>query len=240
MFRLGNHVLLCGDSRDKDALARLIANRKIKAVVCDPPYGVALTKDSLKPMKKNKAILNDHLQSDAEYAQFTKDWIEAIKPHLERKNAWYIFNCDKMIFALRNGMLSAGMKFAQLLIWVKTHAVMARMDYAPQHELIAYGWYGTHEFIKSVDKSVIIHPRPNKSPYHPSTKPIGLIRQLVLNSTRIGDVVFDGFLGSGTTLLACEQTKRVCIAVEYDTEYCQTVIDRWEKLTKLTVEKIYE
>ncbi|MCE9585612.1 site-specific DNA-methyltransferase [Candidatus Nomurabacteria bacterium] len=241
-FRLGNHLLLCADSRNKDMVARLVANRKIKAVITDPPYGVNLTesKKALKPLLKDKTIANDHLQSDAEYEAFSRDWIEAIRPHLERKNAFYIFNCDKMIFALRNGMLAAGMKFTQLLIWVKTHAVIGRMDYAPQHELIAYGWYGTHEFLKSKDKSVIVHPRPNRSPWHPSTKPIGLIRQLVLNSTRIGDVVFDGFLGSGTTLLACEQTKRICIGVEMDTEYCQTIIDRWEKLTKLKVEKIYE
>ena len=237
-FRLGSHILLCADSRDRYAIAKMMNHKKIKAVITDPPYGVALTEDSLKPMKKNKAFLNDHLQSDAEYEAFTKDWIEAIKPHLEKKNAFYIFNSDKMVFALRNGMVSAGMKFAQLLIWVKTHAVMARMDYAPQHELIAYGWYGTHEFLKSKDKSVIVHPRPNKSPFHPSTKPIGLIRQLVLNSTRIGDAVFDGFLGSGTTLLACEQTKRVCFAVEFDPEYVQTAIDRWEKLTGLTAEQL--
>ena len=237
-FRLGNHLLLCADSRDKEAIAKLVGEMRIKAVITDPPYGVALGKDSLKPLSKNKIIANDHLQSDMEYEAFTRDWIEAIKPHLEKKNAFYIFNSDKMVFALRNGMLAAGMKFAQLLIWVKTHAVMARMDYAPQHELIAYGWCGTHEFLKSKDKSVIVHPRPNKSPYHPSTKPIGLIRQLVLNSTRIGDAVFDGFLGSGTTLLACEQTKRVCVAVEMDSEYCQTTIDRWEKLTGLTAEKI--
>ena len=237
-FRLGNHLLLCADSRDKEAIAKLVGEMRIKAVITDPPYGVALGKDSLKPLSKNKIIANDHLQSDMEYEAFTRDWIEAIKPHLEKKNAFYIFNSDKMVFALRNGMLAAGMKFAQLLIWVKTHAVMARMDYAPQHELIAYGWCGTHEFLKSKDKSVIVHPRPNKSPYHPSTKPIGLIRQLVLNSTRIGDAVFDGFLGSGTTLLACEQTKRVCVAVEMDSEYCQTTIARWEKLTGLTAEKI--
>ena len=237
-FRLGSHLLLCADSRDKEAIAKLVGEMRIKAVITDPPYGVALGQDSLKPLSKNKIIANDHLQSDAEYETFTRDWIEAIKPHLEKKNAFYIFNSDKMVFALRNGMLMAGMKFAQLLIWVKTHAVMARMDYAPQHELIAYGWCGTHEFLKSKDKSVIVHPRPNKSPFHPSTKPIGLIRQLVLNSTRIGDVVFDGFLGSGTTLLACEQTKRVCVAVEMDSEYCQTTIDRWEKLTSLTAEKI--
>ncbi len=239
MYRLGNHLLLCGDSRNKDMVAKLIGNQKIKAVVIDPPYGVAVTesKEGFQTLVKNKVIENDHLQSDAEYRKFTRDWIEAVTLHLERKNSFYIFNADKMVFALREGMLEAGLRFGQLLIWVKTHAVIGRMDYAPQHELIAYGWFGVHDFVKSKDKSVLLCPKPNKSKMHPTTKPLDLIRRLVLNSTRIGDVVYDGFLGSGTTLLACEQTKRICVGVELDPEYCQTIIDRFEKLTGLKAER---
>lgn len=239
-YRLGPHLLLCADSRNKDMIARLVGDLKIKAVISDPPYGVAVaeSKEGFQTLAKNKPILNDHLQSDQEYRAFTRDWIEAIRPHLERKNSFHIFNSDKMVFALRDGMLDAGLKFGQLLIWVKTHAVIGRMDYAPQHELIAYGWHGTHEFLKSKDKSVLVCPKPQKSAMHPSTKPIDLVRRLVLNSTRIGDTVFDGFLGSGTTLLACEQTKRICVGVEMDIEYCQTTLDRFEKLAGIKPEKI--
>lgn len=239
-FCLGNHLLLCADSRNKDMVTKLIGKHKIKAVIIDPPYGVAVTesKQNFQTLSKNKVIANDHIQTDEEYRKFTRDWIEAIKPHLDRKNSFYIFNSDKMVFALREGILEAGLKFGQLLIWVKTHAVVGRMDYAPQHELIAYAWYGVHEFLKSKDKSVLVCPKPNKSPFHPTTKPLDLIRRLILNSTRIGDIVFDGFLGSGTTLLACEQTKRICIGIELDTEYCQTIIDRFQKLTGLKAEKI--
>lgn len=239
MFRLGNHLLLCADSRNKDMVAKIIGKHKIKSVIIDPPYGVAVTesKQGFQTLAKNKVIVNDHLQSDAEYRKFTRDWIEAVTPFIERKNSFYIFNSDKMVFALREGMMEAGVKFGQLLIWVKTHAVVGRMDYAPQHELIAYGWYGVHEFLKSKDKSVLVCPKPNKSKMHPTTKPLDLMRRLILNGTRIGDVVYDGFLGSGTTLLACEQTKRVCIGVELDPEYCQTIIDRFEKLTGLKAER---
>lgn len=239
MYRLGNHLLLCGDSRNKDMVATLLGTNKIKAVVIDPPYGVAVTesKEGFQTLAKNKVVANDHLQSDEEYRKFSREWIDAVTSHLERKNSFYIFNADKMVFALREGMLEAGLKFGQLLIWVKTHAVIGRMDYAPQHELIAYGWFGVHDFVKSKDKSVLLCPKPNKSKMHPTTKPLDLIRRLVLNSTRIGDVVYDGFLGSGTTLLACEQTKRVCIGVELDPEYCQTIIDRFEKLTGLKAER---
>lgn len=237
---LGDHLLACGDCRDKELVARLIGTRKIKAVISDPPYGVAVTesKEGFQTLKKNKVIANDHLQSDGEYRAFTRAWIEAVIPHLAKKNSFYIFNADKMIFALREGMQDVGLKFCQLLIWVKTHAVIGRLDYAPQHELIAYAWFGTHEFVKAKDKSVIVYPKPNKSPFHPTTKPIGLIRRLVLNSTRIGDVVYDGFLGSGTTLLACEQTKRICIGIELDPEYCRTIIARFEKLTGIKATKV--
>lgn len=240
IIALGEHLLACGDSRDKELVARIVGTRKIKSVISDPPYGVAVaeSKEGFQMLKKNKIIANDHLQSDGEYRAFTRAWIEAVIPHLAKKNSFYIFNADKMIFALREGMQDVGLKFCQLLIWVKTHAVIGRMDYAPQHELVAYGWYGTHEFVKAKDKSVIVYPKPNKSPFHPTTKPVGLIRRLVLNSTRIGDVVYDGFLGSGTTLLACEQTKRICIGIELDPEYCQTTITRFEKLTDIKATKI--
>ena len=240
IFKLGNHYIACGDSRDKDFVEKVIGKLRIKAVICDPPYGVAVTesKKNFKTLLKDKKVENDHIQSDKEYATFTKDWIEAVSPHLERKNIFYIFNSDKMIFALREGMQNAGCKFGQLLIWVKTQAVVGRMDYAPQHELIAYGWHGVHEFLKSKDKSVIVYPKPHRSPLHPTTKPIGLIRRLILNSTRIEDVVFDGFLGSGTTLLACEQTKRICVGIEVDPEYVMTAIHQFEKLTGLKVQQI--
>ncbi|MEI6553580.1 MAG: site-specific DNA-methyltransferase [bacterium] len=240
IYRLGDHVMACGDCRDKDLIARLVGKLKIKAVIIDPPYGVAVaeSKEGFQALSKNKPIANDHLQSDLEYKIFTRDWIKTIIPYMANKNAFYIFNSDKMIFALREGMLEVGLKFAQLLIWVKNHSVIGRMDYAPQHELIAYGWYGTHEFLRSKDKSVLVYPKPNKSPLHPSTKPIELIRNIILNSTRIGDVVFDGFLGSGTTLLGCQQTKRVCIGVEIDPEYVLTTIKQFETLTGIKAKLI--
>lgn len=240
IIRLGDHVLGCGDSKDAEFVAKVVGARKIASVNIDPPYGVGLveSKRGFSTPLKNKVIEADHLQSDAEYETFSRAWMSAIKPHLAPKNAWYIFNSDKMVFALRNAMLAEGLKFAQLLIWLKTSAVVGRLDYAPQHELIVYGWHGTHVFLKPKDKSVIVCPKPNRSPYHPSTKPKSLIRRLILNSTRTGDVVYDGFLGSGTCLLACEETKRVCVGIEIDAEYCETAISRWEKLTNKTAEII--
>lgn len=116
-----------------------------------------------------------------------------------------------MLFTLKEAMGICVFKLAQLLIWVKNNQVVGRKDYLAKHELILYGWHGVHKFLKSKDKSVIFYPKPNSSPLHPTTKPIGLLRRLILNSTQIGDVVYDPFGGSGSTLIACEQTKRICI-----------------------------
>lgn len=234
IWRLGDHRLAYGDCRDQKLLRKLTAGEKIQLICADPPYGVAAveSKRNFQTLSKDKIIFNDHLQSDQEYRAFNHSWLEAVAPLLARRNAVYIFNADKMVWSLREGMIDAEFKVAQLLLWIKSQAVVGRLDYAPQHELILYGWHGTHTFRRSKDKSVFFYPRPSKSALHPTTKPIGLIRRLILNSSKIGDIVYDGFLGSGTTLLACEQTKRRCFAVELDLEYCLTAIQRWEKLTR--------
>ncbi|KKT28771.1 MAG: hypothetical protein A3G02_02205 [Candidatus Yanofskybacteria bacterium RIFCSPLOWO2_12_FULL_44_13b] len=240
MWQLGVHRLTYGDCRDQKLLKHLVGQEKISLICCDPPYGVAVveSKRGFLMLSKDKEIFNDHLQSNNDYRVFSRAWLEVVVPFLTKKNTAYIFNADKMVWSLREGMIDAGFKIAQLLVWIKSQAVIGRLDYAPQHELILYGWYGIHRFRHSKDKSVIFYPRPSKSKLHPTTKPIGLIRRLILNSSEIGEIVYDGFLGSGTTLLACEQTKRRCFAVEIDSEYCLTAIQRWEKLTGMKANKI--
>ncbi len=233
IWQLGDHRLAYGDCRDPQLLKKLMGSERIDLICVDPPYGVdvAASKRNFRTLAKDKDIAGDQLQSDAEYRQFSKKWLAAILPYLAKKNSAYVFNADKMVWSLRDAMADTGFKIAQLLIWVKQQSVIGRLDYAPQHELIVYGWYGTHHFRRSKDKSVLCYPRPSRSTLHPTTKPVGLVRRLVLNSTEIGDTVFDGFLGSGTTLLACEQTKRQCFGVEVDYEYCLTAVHRWEKAT---------
>lgn len=240
IFRVGNHVVACGDARDQEFVNRVIGKAKIKAVIVDPPYGVKIveSKEGFSKIKKAKKVWNDDITSESEYVQFTKDWITPIIPHLATKNAFYIFNSDFMIFALREGMQRAGVKFSQLLVWLKNNAVIGRKDYLPQFELIAYGWYGTHEFRKAKDKSILWFPKPSKSPFHPTTKPVGLIRRLILNSTEIGDTVYDCCAGSGTVAIAAEQVKRSSIVIERDEEYCQTILTRMEQLFGLKSQHI--
>ena len=155
-------------------------------------------------VKGRKKIAGDQLQTEKEYAEFTRKWIEAIKPNLAQKNSFYIFNSDWMICALREGMKAAGLYYSQLIIWVKNSMVLGRKDYNPQHELIAYGWHGSHRFERSTAKSVIFCPKPTKAKLHPTMKPVELLRKLIANSTKTGEWVCDPFLGSGSTLIACE------------------------------------
>lgn len=240
IWKLDDHLLLCGSSLDPALVKKLIGTRKIQAVIVDPPYGVAYaeSKDGFSKVKVNKRILNDNISTESDYVTFTKAWLTPILPHLAKKNSLYIFNSDKMLFALKDALDELHIYFSQLVIWLKNHAVIGRKDYLPQHELIAFGWYGTHLFKRSKDKSILCYPKPNKSPLHPTQKPIGIIRHLVLNSTDVGDVVYDAFLGSGTALIACEQTKRRCIGCEIDLEYCATIINRWESLTHRQAELV--
>ena len=240
IFQLGDHLLLCGDSLQQGQVERLLNGKSIDLVLTDPPYGVGYVenKSGFAKISNDTVIANDEEQSEDEYAIFTQGWIGSVLPYLNDKNTFYIFNSDKMIFALREGMRQAGVRFTQILIWIKNHAVIGRMDYLPQHEFIAYGWFGTHKFHKSKDKSILFYPKPNKSKLHPTMKPVGLLRRLILNSTKVGDAVYDPFGGSGSTLIACEQTKRRCLTIEVDPKYCQTIIDRFNKLTGKEVKRL--
>jgi DNA modification methylase len=142
-----------------------------------------------------------------------------------------------MVFALKDALDDENFHFAQLLIWIKNHAVVGRLDYLPMHELICYGWFGKHRFRKSKDKSLLYFPKPNKGELHATMKPVGLIRTLILNSTEIGEIIYDGYLGSGTAIIAAEHTKRRCFGMEIDLDHCQTIIKRYEKLTGQSARK---
>lgn len=240
IWKLGDHRLLCGSSLDPALVKKLISTEKVHTIISDPPYGVLYTesKEGFSKVKVNKRIENDNISTESAYVTFTKAWLVPVLPHLAKKNSFYIFNSDKMLFALKDALDDLDVYFSQLVIWLKNHAVIGRKDYLPQHELIAFGWYGTHLFKRSKDKSIICYPKPNKSPLHPTQKPLGLIRHLILNSTDIGEVVYDAFLGSGTALIACEQLKRTCIGCEIDPEYCETIIHRWETLTHQKAELV--
>lgn len=143
-----------------------------------------------------------------------------------------------MFCSLRAGMQAAGFYYSQMIVWVKNTVVIGRKDYLPQHELIAYGWYGRHKMERTKAKSIIAHPKPSSSRLHPTMKPIGLLRKLLPNSTKAGEWVLDPFGGSGSTLIASDQLGRKCVMIELDTNYVATIIARWEKLTGKQAKKL--
>lgn len=242
IWQLGKHKLLVGDCLDQKLVTKFLEGISIDAIISDIPYGISYiqSKEGIGRLSKNKTIENDDITDPKQYTKFNEDWLNLTIPYLSKKNSIYIFNCDKMMFALKQAMDNCGIYFSQLIIWVKNQATLARKDYAPKHELILYGWYGTHTFRKTVDKSVLCFPKPNKSIFHPTMKPINLIAHIILNSTKIGDIVYDPFLGSGTAILACERTGRICYGAEIDIEYATTIISRFEKMSNIKAILIYE
>lgn len=242
IFKIADHIIACGDSLDRAFVGKVIGGHKIRAVITDPPYGVAYVENkkglSKLGVKDEKAIVGDHLQSEGEYEEFTRKYLGVIVPYLEEYNAVYIFNADPMFPSLRAGMKSAGFYYSQMIIWLKNQPVMSRKDYLSLYELIAYGWFGKHKMERSKAKNVIYHPRPTRSRLHPTQKPVGLLRKIIPNSTKVSDVVYDPFLGSGSTAIACEHLGRKCIGIELDETYVETSLKRLEKLTGTKAVKI--
>lgn len=246
LWRLGDHRLLCGSATEEEDVKKAVGGgNMIRQILTDPPYGVAYieNKDWMglrgpSKEKEFKKIAGDQLQSDRAYADFTQGWLQKAVPFLSSYNTVYIFNSDLMMCALRQGMKDAGIYYSQMIIWIKNTIVMGRKDYLPQHEIIAYGWHGRHKMERSKGKSVIFYPKPHRSALHPTMKPVGLVRQLMLDATKIGEWVYDPFGGSGSTLIAAEHTKRRCIMLEQDAGYCATIIQRWELLTGKEAQKV--
>lgn len=232
IFKLGENILACGKAEDGVLLEKILLGKKINLVLVDPPYSCAYveSKKEFSKLSNQTSIENDQVRSEDEYIQFTRSWLQSVKPFLGKPNNIYVFNTDKMALAVKQALEIEGGKMSQLLIWAKSNSVIGRLDYSPKHELIVYGWIGKHKFYKSRDKSILCFPKPNRNSLHPTMKPVALLRHLILNSSRIDDVVWDGFLGSGSTLIACQQTRRMCIGTEISPTYCQTIIDRFEKI----------
>lgn len=230
IWQVGDHRLACGNALDKELIKRLFRDLKIRSVICDVPYGINYTesKEGFSNITVKKAIANDNITDEKAYTDFNERWLAVILPYLTPENSIYVFNCDKMIFALRESFRNLKIKFCQLLVWVKNQPVIGRLRYLPQHELILYGWYGKQRFVRGKDKSVLFFPRPTKSPFHATQKPVALIKNLILNSTRVGEIVYDGFLGAGTTAIACQETSRICYGCEIDVEHFQNILQRFE------------
>lgn len=195
----------------------------------DPPYNVAYqgkTKDAL-------TIQNDEMD-DESFRRFLVSAYSAADSVLKEGAAFYIWHADSEGFNFRGACRDVGWKVRECLIWSKNTFVLGRQDYQWQHEPCLYGWKdgAAHNWYSDRSQTTILEfDRPNRNAEHPTMKPVGLFQYLIGNSTKRGDIVLDSFGGSGTTLIACEQTGRSARILELDPCYCDVIIERWQNLT---------
>lgn len=235
LFEIGPHRLLCGDSTQTDTFAKLFENQLADLVVTDPPYNVAYegkTKDAL-------TIQNDSMSDDSFY-QFLYDFYTALGSYTKAGGAWYVWHADSEGANFRSAMKNSGIMVKQCLIWVKNSMVMGRQDYQWRHEPCLYGWKegAAHGWYSDRKQTTILEfDRPSRNTEHPTMKPIPLIAYQIGNSSKQGDIVADGFGGSGTTMVAAHQLNRKGYLVEFDPKYCQVIVDRMRKLDSTLVIK---
>ena len=149
-------------------------------------------------------------------------------------NSFYAFISSQKLHNLRLAFDDVGMYFSSILIWLKNQHVVSWIDYMFKTEYILYGWKGKHRFYgASNSMNVFEFDKPVRSKLHPTMKPVELIVRLIKNSSLEGEIVYDAFAGSGTTLIAAEETGRVCYAAELDENYCDVVVVRWLQYMKL-------
>lgn len=218
LFEIGQHRLLCGDSTDSDAVARLMNGEKADMVFTDPPYGVDY-----------KGIKNDDRQGLKELllASFSN-----YKLNCKSGASFYCCHSDKCsdIF---NEVFREYCHFSCQIIWVKDSLVMSRGDYHSKHEPIFYGWIegGSHKFEGDRKQTTVWeYDRPKRSEGHTTMKPVQLVARAISNSSKGDDLIADLFMGGGSTMVASHQLKRKCYGMELDPKYCQVIVDRMLKL----------
>ena len=232
LWQLGKHRLLCGDATNVDDLQILFRDKKADLYLTDPPYNVdyaGKTKDALK-------IQNDKFDDD-NFNNFLTDAFKNSAKKIKAGGSFYIFHADLEGYNFRSACKKANFNTRQCLIWSKNSMVMGRQDYHWQHEPILYGWMegGSHSWYSDRKQTTILNfARPTKSKEHPTIKPLDIIEYLIKNSSKQEDIILDTFLGSGSTLIACEKTNRSCYGLELDPKYCDVIIKRWEDYTGQT------
>lgn len=229
LYQLGEHRLLCGDATDQNDVERLMGGDKADLYLTDPPYNVAYvgkTKDAL-------TIQNDKM-ADGDFRQFLVDAFSAADAVMKQGAAFYIWHADSEGFNFRGACNDIGWKVRQCLIWNKNSMVLGRQDYQWKHEPCLYGWKdgASHNWYSDRSQTTVIDmDKPSRSADHPTMKPVQLFAYQIQCSTKPGDIVYDSFGGSGTTLIACEQLQRKAMIMELDPRYVDVIIKRWEILT---------
>jgi len=222
LWTLGRHRLLCGDATKAEDVARLMDGKKANLLLTDPPYGVSYE-------GKAGKIANDDLRGEELY-NFLLASFTAAEAVLDDDASAYIFHADTQGENFRRAFREAGFKLSGVCQWVKPSLVLGRSPYQWQNEPILFGWKakGKHKWYTGRAETTIWNfDKPKKNEHHPTTKPIPLLAYPIKNSTAPNAIVLDNFCGSGSTLIACEQTNRICYCLELDVKYASVIVKRY-------------
>lgn len=224
LWCLGPHRLFCGDSTKAESYDLLMNGKKANLVVTDPPYNVNYQGSAGK-------IKNDNMADDAFY-QFLLDAFTQMEHAMADDASIYVFHADTEGLNFRKAFSDAGFYLSGTCIWKKQSLVLGRSPYQWQHEPCLFGWKksGKHQWYAGRKETTIWEfDKPKKNSDHPTMKPIPLIAYPIMNSSMINCIVLDPFGGSGSTLIACEQTGRICHTIELDEKYCDVIVNRYHE-----------
>ena len=238
IWQLGKHRVICGDSTKAETYKQLLDDRKANLVVTDPPYNVDVEETAGK-------ILNDNM-SDGDFYQFLLSMFTQVENHMEDDASIYVFHADTEGLNFRKAFKDAGFYLSGCCIWKKNSLVLGRSPSQWQHEPCLYGWKkkGKHQWFSDRKQTTIWeYDRPKSSKDHPTMKPIQLMAYPIQNSSMRGTIVLDPFLGSGSTLIAADQTGRVCYGIELDEKFVDVIVKRYIEVTgdtEVTVQRNHE
>ena len=222
IWTLGRHRLICGDSTKAETYDLLMGSTKANLVITDPPYNVNYEGSAGK-------IKNDNMADDAFY-NFLLDAYTQMHSSMADDASIYVFHADTEGLNFRRAFADAGFYLSGCCIWKKQSLVLGRSPYQWQHEPCLYGWKknGKHQWYTGRKETTIWEfDKPKKNGDHPTMKPIPLLAYPIMNSSMSNSVVLDPFGGSGSTLIACEQTDRICYTIELDEKFCDVIVKRY-------------
>jgi DNA modification methylase len=232
----GAHVLLCGDSTKKEDVERLMNGAKADMVFTDPPWNVnygAVEKGNAQGYKP-RTILNDYMGTD-EFRLFMESAFARMNEASVPGAMTYVVMSAQEWGNMMLALAINDYHWSSTIIWNKDRLVLSRKDYHTKYEPLWYGWKDGESRVCPLEdrkqSDVWDIPRPSSSELHPTTKPVELVERAILNSSRPGSTVLDLFLGSGTTLIACEKTGRTCYGMELDPIYADVIVKRWQEFT---------
>ena len=223
VWAVGKHRLVCGDATNPEDVNKLMDGKRANLIVTDPPYGVSFKSSS------GLTIQNDSMKNE-EFYQFLKNAFTNMAAHLEPGGAAYVFHADTEGLNFRQAFIDAGFHLAGCCIWVKDSLVLGRSDYQWQHEPVLYGFLknGKHSWYSDRKQTTIWNfKKPKRNENHPTSKPLDLLSYPIGNSSQENAIVVDTFGGSGSTMMACERSNRICYMMELDKKYASVILRRY-------------